>query len=198
MVNLTQAQAFSEEPYKFSAQKIGFFNLAVVAGQLIGMATAGPIIDRISMWFTKRNHGVREAEMRLPAMVPFLLIMMLGNFIVGFGYDNHWNWKAIVIVGYSCAGIQVAALPAIASTYAIDSYKPATGSIFVTITVVKNLWGYGLSKFVTEWSEADGFLAPIMTNMSLTILWCLFGVLFWWKGKKLRYWTRHSKLHEGV
>lgn len=93
MVNLTQAQAFSEEPYKFSAQKIGFFNLAVVAGQLIGMATAGPIIDRISMWSTKRNHGVREAEMRLPAMIPFVLIMMLGNFIVGFGYDHEWNWK---------------------------------------------------------------------------------------------------------
>ncbi|KAL8940594.1 MAG: hypothetical protein Q9216_002739 [Gyalolechia sp. 2 TL-2023] len=198
MVNLTQAHAFSQEPYKYSAQKIGFFNLAVVAGQLLGMAAAGPIIDRISMRSTKRNHGVREAEMRLPAMIPFVLIMMLGNFIVGFGYDYSWDWKAIVIIGYSCAGIQVAGLPAIASTYAIDSYKPATGSIFVTITVVKNLWGYGLSKFVTEWSDADGFLAPIMTNMCLSVLWCLLGLLFWWKGKKLRYWTRHSKVHDGV
>ncbi|KAL9024926.1 MAG: hypothetical protein Q9196_006154 [Gyalolechia fulgens] len=216
MVNLTQAHAFSEAPYNYSAQQIGLFNLAIVAGQLIGMATVGPIIDRISMRATKGNHGIREAEMRLPAMIPYVLIMMLGNFIVGFGYDHGWDWKvssmvlkmrfhktdlrcqAIVIVGYSCAGIQVAALPAIASTYAIDSYKPATGSIFVTITVVKNLWGYGLSKFVTEWSQADGYLAPVMTNMCLSVLWCLLGILFWWKGQKLRYWTRHSRVHDGV
>jgi len=102
----------------------------------------------------------------------------------------------IVIIGYTCAGIQVAALPAIASTYAIDSYKPATGSIFINITVVKNLWGYGLSRFITEWSTTNGFVAPIMTNMCLTALWCFCGVLFWYKGKMLRYWTRESKIHD--
>ena len=103
-----------------------------------------------------------------------------------------------MIVGYGCAGVQAAALPAIASTYAIDSYKPATGSIFVTITVVKNLWGYGLSRFVTDWSTADGFLAPIMTNMCLTALWCLLAIIFWWKGKTFRYWTRHSSVHSSM
>lgn len=83
-----QAHAFSEEPYNYSAQKFGFFNLAAVARQLIGMATAGPIIDRISMRSTKLNLGVREAEMRLPAMIPDVLIMILGNFVVGFGYNR--------------------------------------------------------------------------------------------------------------
>ena len=106
--------------------------------------------------------------------------------------------QVIVIIGYSCAGIQVAALPAIASTYAIDSYKPVAGSIFVSITVVKNLWGYGLSRFVTEWSEADGFLTPIMTNMCLTTLWCLFGLVFWIKGKDVRYRTRKSSVHRSA
>lgn len=91
------------------------------------------------------------------------------------------------MIGYSCAGIQVAALPAIASTYAI----------FVTITVVKKLWVYGLSKFVTKWDEADGFLAPILTNMCLSVFWSLLGVLFWLKGKKLRYWTKHAKVRDG-
>ncbi|KAI4166937.1 MAG: hypothetical protein LQ343_007609 [Gyalolechia ehrenbergii] len=69
-------------------KKFGFFNLAAVARQLIGMATAGPIIDRISMRSTKLNLGVREAEMRLPAMIPDVLIMILGNFVVGFGYNR--------------------------------------------------------------------------------------------------------------
>jgi hypothetical protein len=96
--------------------------------------------------------------------------MYFGNIIVSVGYQNQWPWQAIVIIGCkfqlshfatrrarivltfisdTCAGIQVAAIPGIASTYAVDSYKPVAGSLFVAITVNKNVWGYGFSKFIT-------------------------------------------------
>lgn len=94
--------------------------------------------------------------MRLPAMIPYVLIMAFGHIITAIGYQNHWPWAVIVVLGYSCAGIQVAALPSISSTYAVDSYKPVAGSLFVAITVNKNLWGYGMGKFITPWTVADG------------------------------------------
>lgn len=100
-----------------------------------------------------------------------------------------------MIIGYTCAGIQVAALPAIASTYAIDSYKPVSGSIFVAITVNKNVWGYGFSKFITPWSEESGYVPPIMTNTALITFFCLTGIVFWYYGKTFRKWSRHSKVH---
>jgi hypothetical protein len=78
-----------------------------------------------------------------------------------------------VIVGWACTGIQVAALPAITPTYAIDSYKPVSAYIFVSVTVNKNLWGYGFSKFVAPQVIGKEYLPPIMTNMSLTAMWCL-------------------------
>lgn len=133
--------------------------------------------------------------MRLVAMIPYVIIMVIGNIIVAVGYQNSWPWQVIVILGYTAAGIQVAALPAIASTYAVDSYKPVTGSIFVSITINKNLWGYGFSKFVTPWIIQSGYIPPIMTNMALTLLWCLFGILFWYKGKTFRRWTKNDKVH---
>jgi hypothetical protein len=34
-----------------------------------------------------------------------------------------------------------------------------------------------------------------MTNAALILLWCLFGILFWWKGKTFRRWSRNSKVH---
>ena len=105
------------------------------------------------------------------------------------------RYQVIVILGYGCAGLQVAALPSITSTYAVDSYKPVAGSLFVAITVNKNVWGYGFSKFITEWTMESGYIKPIMTNMSLTALWCLFGVVFWFYGKKFRYWTRKDRVH---
>lgn len=155
-INLTQVQNFAAPPYGFSSEVIGFMNFAILVGAFIGLFTAGPLSDWVAAKLTARNGGIREPEMRLPAMIPYVLIMILGNVCVAVGYDEKWHWAPIVIVGYACAGIQVAALPAIASTYAVDSYKPVAGSLFVSITVNKNLWGYGFSKFITPWSEEVG------------------------------------------
>ncbi len=173
----------------------GFFNFALLIGTFIGLATAGPLSDWVSMKLTIRNNGIREPEMRLVAMIPYVFIMILGNVINAVGYQNSWDWRIIVIIGYTCAGIQVAAIPGIASTYAVDSYKPVTGSIFVAITVNKNLWGYGFSKFITPWILSSGYIPPIMLNMSLTTLWCSFGILFWFYGKSFRRWTKNDKVH---
>jgi MFS family permease len=144
VVNLSQTQVFAAPPYNYSSQTIGDFNIALFIGGLFGLFTCGPLSDWVAAKLTDRNNGVREPEMRLVAMIPYVLIMILGSIVVAVGYDDTWPWQAIVIVGYSCLGLQVAALPSIASTYAIDSYKPITGSMFVTITINKNLWGYGV------------------------------------------------------
>ncbi|KAK3115113.1 hypothetical protein LTR53_005890 [Teratosphaeriaceae sp. CCFEE 6253] len=122
--------------------------------------------------------------------------MMLGNFIVAFGMQNKWHWAVIVVIGFTCAGIQVAALPAMATTYAIDSYKPVAGSLMVSITVNKNVWGYGFAEFINTWIAKDGYVPPIMTNMSLITLWCLFGIVFYFFGKTFRRWSRNSSVHK--
>ncbi|KAI9716394.1 MAG: hypothetical protein M1828_000336 [Chrysothrix sp. TS-e1954] len=216
-VNLTESQVFAAPPYNFSPVNVGkslllakppnpasrlttawhagFTNFAILVGALIGLLTAGPLSDWISMRSTIKNNGIREPEMRLPAMIPYVLFMILGNIVTACGYQYKWPWPAIIVLGYGCAGLQVAALPSIASTYAVDSYKPVAGSLFVSITVNKNVWGYGFSKFITPWSEQSGFLKPVFTNMTLTTVWCLFGILFFYKGKTFRRWTRNSSVH---
>ncbi|KJY01741.1 mfs transporter like protein [Zymoseptoria brevis] len=194
-INLTQSQNFAAPPYNFNSERIGFMNFAILVGAFIGLGTAGPLSDWVSARATRKNRGIREPEMRLPSMIPYVAIMILGNFVVAYGYENKWHWAIIVVVGYACAGIQVAALPAMATTYAVDSYKPVSGSLMVSITVNKNLWGYGFSKFLTPWIVKSGYVPPIMTNMSLTTLWCLFGVAFYFFGKHCRRWSKYSSVH---
>jgi len=133
--------------------------------------------------------------MRLFAMIPYIILMYIGNIVVSVGYQKQWPWQAIVIIGYTCAGIQVAALPGIISTYAVDSYKPVAGSLFVAITVNKNVWGYGYSKFITPWIMEVGYIKVIMTNASLILLWCLIGLGFHWFGKTFRRWSKNSNVH---
>ena len=92
-INLTQSQAFAAHPYNFSPLIIGFFNFAILVGGIIGLLTAGPLSDWISMQLTKRNNGVREPEMRLPTMIPYFILMLIGNFITAFGWRDHWSWR---------------------------------------------------------------------------------------------------------
>jgi len=92
-LNLTQSQAFAAPPYNFTSTKIGFFNFAILIGALIGLFTAGPLSDFIAARLTKRNRGIREPEMRLLAMIPYVILMIIGNVVVAVGYERHWDWK---------------------------------------------------------------------------------------------------------
>jgi hypothetical protein len=67
-LNLTQSQNFAAPPYNYNSQSIGFFNFAILIGALFGLATAGPFSDWVSARATRKNRGIREPEMRLPAM----------------------------------------------------------------------------------------------------------------------------------
>jgi len=101
-LNLTQAQVFAAPPYSFTSTSIGFFNFAILIGQLIGLFTAGPLSDLIAAMLTKRNRGIREPEMRLLTMVPYIILMIIGNFVVAFGYENKWDWKVSRTLKHNC------------------------------------------------------------------------------------------------
>ena len=114
-INLSQSQMLEPPPYQFSSLDVGFTNFAVFVGCLIGLLTAGPVSDWISARATKRNNGIREPEMRLPALVPYLILMIIGNVIISVGADRGWPWYPIVIVGFTFIGIQVSAIPGTSS-----------------------------------------------------------------------------------
>lgn len=92
-LNLTQSQVFAAPPYNWSNRSIGFTNFAILIGVVIGLFTAGPLSDWISMKLTARNRGIREPEMRLVGAIPYVLIMIIGNIVVALGYEHQWDWK---------------------------------------------------------------------------------------------------------
>jgi hypothetical protein len=150
--------------------------------------------------------------MRLPALIPYLILMVIGEVMASVGAENQWPWEPIVIVGYFFTGvqvsnilalliyrtnaIQVAAIPGIAMTYATDSYKPVTGQVFLSATIVKNLWGYGVSQFLNNWNAQVGYVKTTMTNMALFLLFTgVGGAYLWMWGKKVRGRTRNDVVH---
>lgn len=77
-LNLTQSQLFAQPPYNFNPAQVGFVNFSFAVGAIVALLTAGPVSDWVSMRATRRNNGVREAEMRLIALIPYIAICLIG------------------------------------------------------------------------------------------------------------------------
>jgi hypothetical protein len=226
VLNLLESPGFSRPPYSFAPGSVGFVNFALMAGGIFGLATAGPFSDWISMKLTRRNNGIREPEMRLPSFIPFLIIGFIGMLVAALGWQHLWPWEAVVVVGFGFTGVLVMAIPTIGITYAIDSYKPVTGQIMVVATVVKNTFGvccilfspppppyippfyalemtradakqFGMTYFIEGFAVEKGWVQPIMTLAACGVgIPAIGSVIFWFYGKKMRGWTRSSKVHD--
>lgn len=98
-LNLTQAQVFAAPPFQFTPDQIGLINFAFVVGAAIALVTAGPFSDWIALRKARKNNGVLEAEFRLPALIPYVVINLVGMVIVAVGYQRSWPWAAIVVAG---------------------------------------------------------------------------------------------------
>lgn len=75
---LFESPILSNPPYNFSTANIGFANFAPAVGTVIALATCGPFADWVALRAAKKNKGIFEPEMRLPAIFPFLAISLIG------------------------------------------------------------------------------------------------------------------------
>ena len=191
-MNLTQSPVFMAPPFLFTPGDVGFVNFAMFVGGLIGLATAGPVSDWFVKRMTVRNNHLREPEMRMLCIIPYFVVAVLGTIIIGVGYQRGWAWEAIVIFGYTCVGIQVVSLPTIAVAYAVDCYKPISGEILVLCTVMKNTFGFGMAWWIPEITPMQAVMALLACNIAA----CLCGVPVYLYGKRLRRFTRASKVHQ--
>ncbi|OQD86277.1 hypothetical protein PENANT_c008G01341 [Penicillium antarcticum] len=193
--NLTESAILSAPPYNFSPSSVGYSNFAFVVGGLVGLVTAGPFSDWIAVRATEKNNGIREAEMRLPALIPYLMFTVVGIVIGGLGYDRLWDWPVVLVVGYGFSGLCVTTVPTIAIAYAVDCYKPISGEIMVVATVIKNTCGFVMSYWVMPLAARRGFIVPAMVEFGLTIGPMILGLPIYLFGKRLRRLTRNSSVH---
>jgi len=81
-----------QSAYGFEAYQVGLCFIAAIIGSLIGIPVGGQVGDAVADFFTKRNKGVREPEMRLPAMVLSLVTTPLALILFGVGIQRQLHW----------------------------------------------------------------------------------------------------------
>ena len=139
--NITESGLLGSPAYGWTPAAVGNSNFAFFVGGVIGVLTAGPLSDFWARRMTAKNNGIREAEMRLPALLPFVVFFLIAHVVGAVGYQKLWPWQAILVCGFGFSGLAVTAIPTISIAYAIDCYKPISGEIMVVGTVLKNTLG---------------------------------------------------------
>ncbi|CAK3809951.1 Protein HOL1 [Lecanosticta acicola] len=195
LFNLTESGLLGSPAYGWDPQQVGYSNFAFFIGGVFGVVTAGPLSDWWARRATIKNNGIREAEMRLPALIPFCCFFLIAHVVGAVGYQRLWPWQAILVCGYGFSGLAVTSIPSISIAYAIDCYKPISGEIMVVGTVLKNVLGFCLSYWVFDIMARDGWVTVYMIQFAVGMLPVVLTVPLYFYGKSLRRWTKNSSLH---
>ena len=161
----------------------------------MGLTTAGPLSDWVSKKMTARNNGVREAEFRLIALIPFFITTVISVVVGGTAYIRQSPWPAVIIPAFGLTGLAVTSLPTIAIAYATECYNPISGDIMVVVTVIKDVYGFAISYFEPPLVRSYGYLGGACIQGSTVFAFLIMALPLYIWGKRIRRSTRNSSWH---
>lgn len=121
----------------------------------MGTALGSPLSDYVVRHITKRRGGYFSPEFRLWSLIPAYLFAPVGLLLWGFGLENRLPYM-VPIVGTGITYGVLCAVPAIATTYVVDCYRPLTAEAMTILFAAKNAFAFALSYAVFPWLSADG------------------------------------------
>jgi MFS family permease len=116
------AQLFTPPPYGFNSNSQGLFFLSPFVGSLFGVYFSGPCGDWIANYFTKRNHGIREPEMRLPICLVAAFFTFFGALWFALSYEHQLHW-AMPVVGAGILSVGSQMGTTLGMNYALDCHQ---------------------------------------------------------------------------
>ncbi|KAJ5774896.1 Major facilitator superfamily domain general substrate transporter [Penicillium paradoxum] len=185
------AQLFAPPPYNFNSNAQGLFFLSPFIGSLFGVFFSGTACDWIANFFTKRNNGVREPEMRLPTCLLAAFFTFFGALWFGLSYKHSLHWGMPVVgAGILSVGSQMGTT--LGMSYALDCHKELSVEIMVTIAALKSCIAWIWTWVINDYITSDGVLSVFMTVAAINVVVYLFCIPFYIKGKDMRIWL-HRK-----
>ncbi|GAM35792.1 hypothetical protein TCE0_017f04389 [Talaromyces pinophilus] len=181
------APAFSTA-YGFEAWQSGLCFFAAIIGSLLGILFGGHLSDWVADYFTRRNGGIRDPEMRLPAIMIGAITGPLSLALYGCGI--HWKMHWIVpTIGIGLINFTITQATNVSLVYTIDSYRPIAGEVVVTQLAFKSAFGFLLGFYTNPWVDKDGYNIAYgeMAAICGAVLMCWIPLFIW--GKKLREMT---------
>ncbi|KAK6858767.1 hypothetical protein PG995_005331 [Apiospora arundinis] len=131
----------------------------IAFGALFGFLLAVPLSfssDRLAAHLTRRNNGIREAEMRLGVMLPAMVIAPAGLILYGLTAEHNLHWMGY-LMGNGMMSWGAYFYFSFALAYAVDSYNTNTSEMLIAM----NLGNFGLSINLLDWILERGYAVVI-------------------------------------
>lgn len=188
VLNGTASPVLSGSPYNWSAALVG----SVYAGPIIGAAFAslwaGNAADWIALQLARRNKGIREPEHRLWVLAVSGVISAAGLITWGVGAYNNVHWVGLVF-GLGMLTFGCVTGGSIAVSYNVDCFKEIAGETTVSVMLIRNTIGFGISYAITPWWTSQGLQNCFITTAAISLV-CSFTFLFFIVyGKRIRRWS---------
>ncbi|RSL39575.1 hypothetical protein CEP53_013959 [Fusarium sp. AF-6] len=171
--------------YGFNTWQTGVLWVSSLLGALISMPFAGVFSDFVANKLTERNAGIREPEMRLPALLPMAIIVPGSLILFGFGVQHELHWIAAA-VGMALLGFGVVGCGNIAVVYTIDAYRPVAGEVVVAEMGFKAVVAFLVSFYANKWIEHSGYDGTFATMAGMSVGTLALGVPLYIWGKRIR------------
>ncbi|KAI0435770.1 putative MFS transporter [Xylaria telfairii] len=172
-------------PYNWPVSSSGVHAVGSVIGFLLAVPFT-PTSDMLAAYLTRRNNGIREAEMRLGVMLPAMIVGPVGLVVYGLTAQLNLHWIGYFFgagmaswCGYFYYSFTLA--------YAVDSYNSNTSEMLMAMNVGKQLVSFGLGFKVLDWILQSSYAAVISAGFGGVLLANnLFLVVFMIWGKNIR------------
>ncbi|CRG88992.1 putative transporter mfc1 [Talaromyces islandicus] len=179
------ATAF-QTTYSFTSWQSGLCFISGLLGSFIGVLFGGNVSDWCADWFTKRNGGIREPEMRLPSIVIGGVCAPVALILYGVGINNQLHWM-VPTVGLGLLNFAIVQATNVAMVYVIDCYRPAVGEATVSILSFKAAFGFLLSFYTNPWIDLEGYSRAFGEMACISGIMIALSALFYYWGKKARH-----------
>lgn len=180
-------------PYNWPQTSSGL----IAVGNAVGYFLAIPLTfssDRLAAYLTRKNNGIREAEMRLWVLFIPMLIAPAGLLLYGLTAQRnlHWmgyfagvamvNWSAYFYFSFTLA-------------YAVDSYTANTSEMLIAMNLGKQAISFGMGLYLLDWILQRGY-AVVIGGIFVAVLLAnnLAVFIFVFFGKKIRILTSRTWL----
>ncbi|KAK4113152.1 MFS general substrate transporter [Canariomyces notabilis] len=183
--NYTFPLKITAPPYNWSQTNSGLIAVASFLGYLLAIPFTSSS-DLLAARLTRKNNGIREAEMRLGVMLPVMLVGPAGLIVFGMAAERNLHWVAYfagVVMTQFCSYFYFT----FALAYAIDSYTANISEMLIAMNLGKQAISFGMGLDLLNWVMQHGYavmIAGVFCAILLANNLSLLVFMLW--GKRIR------------
>ncbi|KAK5263893.1 hypothetical protein LTR99_010906 [Exophiala xenobiotica] len=151
----TISEILTEPPYNWSTTSTGLVFLAALVGNFVGWAT-GVLSDHIVIFLARRNHGIKEPEMRLWTLCFSFVYAAVGYQLYGWGANFGMHWMTIAF-GVGCMIAHQVSACSIATAYAMECFPGIAGELVVVLAICSSCINFAISYSVQPFIIATNY-----------------------------------------